>query len=81
MEKKGDQNSGGKKRRSKFRWKKKSYRILDDIRCDSHPIVAQCVKGFNYRSRPYIKAILGKDKKNVYNNDDMHQSKQFCKRS
>ena len=42
---------------------KNLYNILSNRRCDSCPIVAQCVKGFNYRSRLNIKAILGKDKK------------------
>ncbi|KAL5166536.1 Glutathione S-transferase T2 [Glycine soja] len=31
--------------------------------------------------QPNIKAILGKDKKNAYNNDYVHQSEQFCERS
>jgi len=42
--------------------------------------MVECIKGFNYRSRPNIKEYWARIK-NAYNNDDVHQSGQFCERS
>ena len=49
----------------KFKLQKNLYSILNERGNDSHPVVTQCVKGFNYRRQSIINPILGKNEGSV----------------